>query len=237
MTTAADLIKNAALKLGAVQPGESLNASEASDCLNVLNSMLDLWAVDNLLVYQIVQANYSWAGGNASRTIGSGGNFSGARPHRIEDGTFWRDVNNVDVQAHILRSRAQYDALPDKTGQSTVPQYLFYDQAYPLGVLYAYPVPSAAITLYLNYWQTLQSFTALTTALSLPPGYQWMIEHNLAVQLEPIFGIPAPARVAMEADRSRRIVARANHIPVLGGTETLLALNSSHRSSNIFTDT
>lgn len=235
MTTAADLIKNAALKLGAVQPGESLNAAEASDCLSVLNSMLDLWAVDNLLVYQIVQANYSWAGGSASRTIGTGGNFNGPRPHRIEDGTFWRSAN-VDIPAHILSSRSQYDSLPDKTGQSTVPQYLFYDPAYPLGVLYAYPVPSAAITLYLNYWQTLQSFAGLTTSLSLPPGYQWMIEHNLAVHLEPIFGVPAPQRVTMEADRSRRIVARSNHVPVLGGTETLLTLNNSHRSSNIFTD-
>lgn len=230
MTTALDLIESAALKLGAIGTGESLTASEGDDCLNVLNSMLDNWAAKRLMVYQIVQNSYSWASGNASRTIGSGGNFNGTRPVRIEDGTFFRDSGNNDYPVTILRDRASYDSLPGKSDQSEIPSHLYYDPAYPLGTIYAYPVPSATITLKLNHWQTLQSFAALTTDLSLPPGYRWAIENNLAIYLEPIFSVPVPASVVREAATAKADLMRVNNIPLTAVTEVPYIIGGGRRT-------
>jgi hypothetical protein len=218
--TANDLLDSAALKLGAKATGESLTASEYSDGLKILNSMLDAWAIDKLLVYQILQTGYSWAAAASSRTIGTGGDLSGTRPIRIEEGSFFHDsVNNLDVPVNILRNRSTYDRIRVKNTNTTYPEYLFYDPAYPLGVLYAYPVPSSALTLYLNTWQTLQSFSNGTTALALPPGYQWAIEHNLAIALEPIFTMPAPPSVVKAANTSLAALKRINNTPLMGATE------------------
>ena len=233
MPTARDLCTNSALKLGALEDGESLGATETTDCLNVLNSMLDYWAINKLLVYQIVQSQYTWPGATVSRTIGSGGNFNTARPSRIEDGTFFRDSSNIDYQVEIIRNREVYDRIVSKTDQSSFPSALFYDPAYPLGILKVYPIPSSSLTLFLNTWQVLQSFALLTTDLALPPGYQWMIEHNLAVHLEPIFSLPCPDSVKTEAKASKATIERLNNLPIYAETEVAGVLTGRGRDSNI----
>lgn len=234
MPSALDLITASALKLGAIESGESLTADEANDSLDVLNSMLDYWANNKLLVYQIVQSSYTWPASTTSRTIGSGGNFSATRPIRIEEGTIFRDSDNADHPVFVVRERSIYDGIVSKSDQAPFPDILFYDPAYPLGVLYVYPVPSQQLTLLLNSWQTLQSFSALTTDLALPPGYRWLIEHNLAVHLEALFNIGVPDSVVVEANKSMATMERVNNIPVYGATDAAAALTGVGHKSNIF---
>lgn len=229
MPTALDLIEAAALKLGAKQTGEALTSDEATDGLSILNSMLDNWAINSLMVYQIVQNSYSWTADQQSRTIGTGGDFNATRPVRIEDGTYFR-YSNIDSPVKIIRNRGNYDTIASKTVKSTYPEVLFYDPAFPLGVLYAFPVPSNTLTLFLNTWQTLQNFSNLTTNLSLPPGYQWAIEHNLAVALEPVFVVPAPENVIREAGKSKADLIRINNRPILSQTEVSYVLSGRGRS-------
>lgn len=233
MTTALDLIESAALKIGAKATGETLTADEASDCLSILNSMLDHWRTKNFLVYQIVQDSYTWASGNASRTIGTGGNFNGTRPTKIES-IYFRSSNNLDYPAAILPDSNGYDSIVQKSVSSTYPEYVYYDTAYPLGVLYAYPVPSVSLTVKINHWQALQTFAALTDSLSLPPGYQWAIEHNLAVAIQPVFAIPAPQFVVTEAALSKKSLMQINHAPLSSRTEVPAVLGAGRRP-NILT--
>jgi hypothetical protein len=216
--TANDIIESAALKLGAKESGESLTASEAEDSLNILNSMIDSMSIDGALIFKVQQEALSWAGGNATRTIGSGGDLNTTRPLRIEAGTFFRD-GTTDYPVEIVRDRATYDRLSSKTDTSTYPEILYYEPGSPLGKIYAYPVPSSTITLYLNTWAPLQNFPTLTEVLSLPPGYRWFLEHNLAVALSPVFSIPVPSWVEREAEKSRRRIERANHRPIVSRLE------------------
>jgi len=235
MPTAIQLIESAALKIGAISTGESITADEASDCLDILNSMLDYWAIDKAMVFQIVQNTHSWLGGQATRTIGpTGAQITATRPIKIEDGSFFR-VNEIDYPFVILRNRASYDTIVSKTDQTTYPDSIYYEPSYPNGKLYVYPVPTDTITLYLNSWQVLQNFTSLTTSLSLPPGYQWMIEHNLSVALEPVFTVPVSSSVRSEAMRSMAMIKRINHIPITSATETMMVLNQGRRS-DIYSD-
>lgn len=230
MPTALDLCTTSAKKLGAIQAGETLTAANATDCLAALNSMLDSFSLDRLFVYQVVQNSYAWAADTASRTIGTGGNFSATRPTKIEEGTFFRDSSNQDFPVAITEDRAVYDRICVKSTGSTYPELLFYSSGYPLGILYAYPRPSEALTLYLNSWQTLQSFSALTTDLSLPPGWQHMIEHNLAVELEPVFNLPCPDSVKRIAIESRTRIKRINAPSMLANLDPGL-IGSGGRSN------
>lgn len=230
MPTANDLIYQAALKLGAIGTGEALTASESADSLSILNSMLEYMGVNPQLIYHVVQNTHSWPAATQSQTIGVGGDIDMAWPVTIEDGTYYRDVHNIDSQVVVLQDRASFDGIASKTDQTTFPLYMFYDRAYPLGTINVYPIPSTPITLFLNTWQPLQSFTIGTEALALPPGYQWMIEHNLAVHLQPVFSMPVPASVMAEANSSRRTIAQNNDIPIMPGTEVAYVLNGRGRS-------
>jgi hypothetical protein len=210
MTTALQLIETSAKKLGALQAGESLSAADAADSLAALNSMLDGWSIDRLLVYEIQQDTHTWPASTTSRSIGTGGNFNVTRPTKIEKGTFFRDSSNNDYPVIVTMDRVTYDSLTVKSTTGTYPNILFYDPAYPLGLLYVYPTPSVALTLHLNTWQVLQNFASLTTDLSLPPGYQRAIEFNLAVELEPIFNLKVPDSVVRIAAKSMAALKAIN---------------------------
>lgn len=213
MPTALELIESSAIKLGAKATGEALTADEANDSLSILNSMLEAMGIDEMMVYQIKQDTYTWTAGQASRTIGPSGNLNGVRPVKI-DSAFFRE-NGIDYPVNILQLREEYDSIPYKTDVTNYPTDLFYDPAYPLGVIYAYPVPTSNIAIYINYWQPLQSFASLTTDLAMPPGYRWMIENNLAVALESVFSVPVPASVVKAAVDSMAAIKRVNHRPIM----------------------
>ena len=230
MTTASDLIESAVLKIGAKATGETLTASEAADSLKVLNSMLDSWSIDRLYVYQIVQGTHTWTGGAGSMTIGVSGAINTTRPVKIEDGTFFRDSHNIDTPVKILRERSSYDRIVSKVDTTSFPLFLFYDPAYPLGTIYVYPVPISALTLKLNTWKPLQNFTDLTTDLALPPGYQWAIEHNLAIHLSPVFALPVPPDVRLEAKISRSRLKQINNVPIVSEIEVSYVLRAGRRS-------
>lgn len=182
--------------------GQSATADEAEDGLYDMNAMLDAWSIERLMVYQVQQTNHSWGADVSSRTIGTGGNFAVTRPYKIADeGNFFRTSGNLDYPLAVY-PRELYDRIVQKTAGGSIPEYLFVDTGFPTMTLYAYPVPSEALTLYLNHWKPLQSFAALTTDLSLPPGYQAAIEFNLAVWSAPRYG-----RAATEA--AERIKGRA----------------------------
>lgn len=203
--TALDVIKRAMRLIQVIGPDANPTAAEAADGLYALNSMLDSWGIERLMVYQVQQSNYSWASGAASKTIGSGGDFSATRPTKIsDDGNFFRTSGSIDYPLQVL-PRTEYDEIVYKSAGGAIPEYLFHDTGYPLMTLYAFPVPSQTLTLYLNTWKPLQAFTALTTALALPAGYQSAIEYNLAQWIAPEFGAAAVAA----AQRSEK---RAAHL-------------------------
>lgn len=216
MATALDLIEKSMRLFGALSDGESATASEAGDGLDGLNTMLDSWSIERLMVYHILQENFTWASGNASRTIGSGGNFDTTRPTKIVSG-FTR-ISNVDYPFQVVE-REHYDAITDKTTQSSYPEIVYYDGTMSTGVVYGYPVPNASITVYINSWKQLQQFSALSTDLALPPGYRRAIEYNFAIEFASEFGMDVPARVERIANESKAAIKRINSPSIVAAVE------------------
>lgn len=209
MATALDMIKRSMRLARVLRKGEAPDSDESADGLAALNTMLDSWRLERLMVYQIVQGSYSWASGIASKTIGSGGDISAARPVRIES-AYAVDSASQWYPVDVLQMREEYDQIVLKTTSGSVPEWLYMDPAYPLATIYLYPVPSATITLKLNTWQTLQSFAALTTDLALPPGYQRAIEFSLAVEYGAEFKREVPADVKAIATMAKAAVKNIN---------------------------
>lgn len=238
MATALQMITRSMRLAGVIGKGESLTSDEAADGLTALNAMLDSWKIERLFVYQIVQGSYTWPSSTTSRTIGSGGNFSTTRPDRIQS-AFVVDSNSQWYPLQLLVMREEYDSIVIKTTPSTIPLYLFYDPAYPLGVIYLWCVPSAQMTLKLNTWQTLQSFSTLTTDLALPPGYERAIVYSLAQEYGPEFGVRIPDEVKGIAVAARSNIKNLNSPALIAqvdaGVARLGAMNWPGRY-NIYAD-
>lgn len=229
-TTAQAMIKRAYAILGDIGQGEDLTAAQASIGLEALNAMLDSFSIEKLMIYEMNQTTHAWTANATSKTIGSGGDFDTHRPDRIGDGTYFQDSNNIAYPVNVVRDREVYDGIYDKTVTSSYPEILFYDPSYPLGTLYAYPVPNQALTLYLNQWNPLQVFETLTEQHALPPGYRRMIVYNLAVELEAETGLPCPANAQQIAINSKRSVKRNNNIPSYSRTDVFYTLKSRGKS-------
>ena len=227
MATVSEILLSAAIKLGAKEPGGSLTTAESAEALKILVSMLASFEIDTNLIFRIAQDSYTWAASNTTRTIGSSGDLNGTRPDKIRS-AFFKDSSGSDYPVEVIYDRAAYDSYTEKDTAADIPDVIFYDPAYPLGTVYVYPTPDAAMTFYVNYDAPLQTFTAATDALSMPPGYQWMIENNMAVALQPVFSLAAPPDVVREAINSKRRLSKNNYRPIYSRTETTAVLSSQH---------
>jgi hypothetical protein len=205
-TTAHDVIRGSMRLIGAVDPGEELTADEASDGLELLNEMLESWSTERLSVYQILQENFTLVAGTASYTIGSGATFNTTRPLNILSG-FIR-YSSVDYPLAIL-TREEYDRIALKT-TSYLPESLYYQPSVANGTIYLYGVPDYAYTLYIDSTKQLQSFTALTTTIVLPPGYKRAIRYALALEIAPEYNRKVPDAVLAIARESKAAIKRLN---------------------------
>lgn len=177
MTTAADIIYSAREYATIARQGEVISGALADSHLKTLNTMLDGWRPQRLFAYRIREESFTWAASQQSRTVGSGGNFATDRPVKVDDSTVFRR-DDIDYGVMLIDAD-EWASLTYKQMEAEIPTHLYPEQGASLLTLYAYPIPSASITLVLKSWQLVQSFTDLTTTLTLPPGYQHAIETSL----------------------------------------------------------
>lgn len=231
MATANDLISRSLRLISVLGSGRrTATANELADGLDTLNSMMDTLSIDRRMIYQILEETHTLVVGTADYTIGSGGDINTTRPTRIEN-AFIRDSANNDYQLKQINN-ATYDSISLKTITSR-PQYFFYDEQFPLGVIKLLYVPSAADTLHFNSWKQLQTFANGTTALSLPPGYESMIVYNLAEWLHGEYpGSELPPMVQKLAIQTKAAVIKINSDPpIMDVSDSIMNIAGRNRSN------
>lgn len=213
---------------------ETPSAAESQDGLSALNSMLEAWSIERLMVYAIQQTTHSWTANEASRTIGVGGNFNTTRPYQVqEEGNFFRS-SDIDYPLTVLGDRDSYDRILMKSSSSSYPLWLFPLPSYPLMILYVWPVPTQTLELHLNSLTPLQVFDSLTEEIALPPGYQRAIEFNLAVEIASEYGVAAPASVQKIAANAKAAIKGVNRPDLVARLDN--GLSGSGAPYNIYTD-
>ncbi len=211
MATALDIVKGAMRLVGALEAGSTPSGEDGADALTALNDLLEQWSLGRLTVFQVLNETFTWPSGQASRTIGSGGDFSTTRPTRLEEGCFARDSAGFDWPLKVLDSEGyQGIALKSQSGGST-PGWIFYSAEMPLGKLYIWPVPAAAMTVNLSSLKQLTAFAGLSTTVVLPPGYVRALKYGLAVAMAPEWrGRAAPDTVQQQAIEAKAAIERIN---------------------------
>lgn len=198
-TSVADICKSALMEAGAIGVGQTPLAEDIADAWARLQWMLQEWNRKRWLVFHLKTMEIVSTGAT-SYTIGPGGNFdtgSAQRPDRLEDGNFLRQLtqsqpNQIDYRLILLQSMEDYNKIALKQLVS-FPYYIYYDPGYPLGTIYAWPVPQASIYSLgiLLKDQLPVAFTSAAQEFSIPFEYLNAMVLNLAVRLRPKYGIRA----------------------------------------------
>lgn len=217
--TVGQLINQSFRATGMLASGEIPEAAEAQDALLIFNQMIDLWNIESLMIYTIERLVFPLTSGQQNYTIGPvGANWTAARPTRVEAANFQLlGVTPVlEIPLRILTDQ-EYESIRIRGVTSTLSTWLYYDQAYPLGTVFLWPVPTSNDNIVLWVEHQLSSDVTLTTSIALPPGYQQMIVYNLAVQLSAQgMGKPASALVAQLAISSKtQVKSNNNQAPLI----------------------
>lgn len=201
--------------LGALASGETLQANESSDALTALNDMLGIWSTENLLIVSKAIEPFPLVAGQASYTMGIGGNFNTARPQKIENALLRTTTASTTFDLPIdIVNQDQWANISIKSVSSNIPTKLFAEGTYPLETIILWPVPAIANSLVLFSWKPLANISALNSVIDLPPGYAKALKYNLALELAPEYGRPLDELVMAQAVESKAAIKRMNVKPL-----------------------
>lgn len=214
MTTALDICDLALRDAGIIGVGQTALAEDANRALLRLNFMLGQWQVQRWLVWHTVDVA-KVATGAQSYTVGPGGDFNvTVAPDRLENAFFRQlpSVSNalqIDYPLEILEAREDYNSIALKT-LTTFPSYIFYDSDTPLGRVFPWPVPQAAIyEVHITLKAILTQIANLNIVLTLPLEYMEALYLNLAVALRDGYGLPPKEVLIARAKKSMTVIRGA----------------------------
>lgn len=236
--TVLDIIKRSLRLLGVASQGETPTANEANEALMALNSMVESWGNERLMLYTVANNLFTITAGTSSYTIGAAG--SGAtwesacisRPELVQkSGSFIRQ-NATDYPVEFYdNDRFQEIAAKSESG---FPCKYTIDWDYPIATVRLFPVPAeSGLQFGLSELKQLSKFNYLTDALVLPNGYQEALTFNLAVMLSPEYGVEPSAAVVAQAQSSKFAIKRLNSPMVLLDGDSALLRNTNY---SIYTD-
>lgn len=198
--TVNDLVVAALRKSGIMGLGQSPypSGSDVLDAQNDLSDMLAQWNAETWLIWNKLDIGFVADGRSGpsmggAYTVGPGGNYSVTpRPDRIEK-AYLRilafSTQPVDQVLEQIPAMEQYATIALKRLIS-FPKAYFYDSASPLGNLYIYPWPQAALyEVHIIIKNVFPLILPLNLDLStLPPTFRAAAKFNLALRLRQAYG-------------------------------------------------
>lgn len=217
--TLGDLAKAILYDLGVYQPGEELSADDGAIVLARSNDWIDGLATERLTMF--TETRTTWALTTAaSYTIGTGATVNTARPTGPEviANIGYQDTSvspTLETMLGPCLSEDAYAALPQKALTGVFPVFWYYNPTFGatgFGTLSPWPIPTSTTLQGVIYAPTpISEFTALTTTVSLPPGYRRFFRTNLAVELAPAFAAAVTPQMQQAAMESKADIKRANY--------------------------
>ena len=143
------------------------------------------------------------------------GDFDIPRPLRITKAftRFSTSAGALDFPMDIV-SEGEWTNLQLKNLPGPWPLVLYYNPTYPLGTIYCYPSPSAAMEMHLWTDTIISEFQNVSQPINLPQGYARAIKWNLAKEIwAEYWDDPVPAVLAANAKESKDAIRNLNSQP------------------------
>lgn len=214
MTTAREMIQDALEMLRIYAPGEDANAPDMARGFSVLNDLNDSWSNESLACFAWLTQTFTMISSQSAYTVGGvGADITGPRPLRVSDapGAAYILDNNGNKYLMDVVDQLTWNLRTTAIANSNLPDTLFYDPQFPLGIIKIWPTPTGGYTCsFLSYLQ-LTDFGNLDTDVSFPPGYKLAYTTDLAISLKPYFKTANLDPVVVErASRAKAAIKRNN---------------------------
>lgn len=211
--TADEVVKQALLTLGVIQPGETPDAQSSQQGRVLLAEMVDSWnlqqltvLVQNRTVYDLV-ANKG--GPDDPYTIGPGGDFdtgTAPRPVEIRSANLLLNTTSpypTEIPLAIITDD-MYAAQPIKQLINLQPQSLYYQASVPLGQIQLWNIPNTSQNQLVLYTDLLTpQFVGGSVTYTCAPGYAKAFRLGTAAALADYFAVPP--------DRAMKITQEAQN--------------------------
>lgn len=206
--TALDLIARAMRLLGVYAQGESPTGAEANEALAVLNSLIQSYGNQNLLIFADSGDAIPFVANQPSVTIGPSGTFVGGRPVTLSDYSYVQ-IGQMSYPLQVLTNE-EYAGISLKGLITGIPTSIYLDTTMPDARVYLYPIPGQAMTLNLRSNKRLTTIATLADVLTFPDGYDRMFVSCLAIELAPEYDRQVSADLRLMATNARRVLKRTN---------------------------
>lgn len=233
--TPRDIVMLALKSANVVGVGQTASAEDINDSFNHLCMMIAKWQASRINVYHLVNTSMQCTGAQ-SYTVGIGEDFNLASVPKIESAyvsQFYGTDNQVDYWLTQAPAMQDYNRLALKTLKS-FPSVYFYDSGYPVGRVFAWPVPDNQYWLTITTRVQLQAFRNLSEEIVLPDVYLDAMLWNLTVRLCVAFGLPVQDEHRRQADAAINTMQQMNtQVPLLSMPA---ALKGRQGTFNIYGD-
>lgn len=222
MTKVRDLLGDALIQAGILDPSESIAASQAPFALRELNRLVSSWANEDLMIVSKDRTTFNLVGGKQSYTIGVGGDFNTpypVRPGQIDYVSVM--VNGIELPIETLNDE-QWRDITLKAVSSSFPLQVWSKGDYPLNSLYFWPIPIASNPLVVSIWGQITAFVDINATVTLPSGYEDAIVPALATRLSPAYGLPLNPVLASMAQAAKSRIKAVNWEPSYRSVDSAL---------------
>lgn len=209
-STSGVLVRSSLRLLGVIAVGETPTADEMNDGVSSVNDLLEILSISNLAVYGGANEVFATVAGQATYTIGPGGNWNTIRPVRIA-GDAICTFNGVDFPVEQI-GQGDYNDIGLKTQQQPIVEKLLYVNDNPLGLITLWPVPSGIVNITMSTDRVLTSVADAFTAMVYPPGYLLTMRYMLAILMAPDYGVTVAPEIMSVATSSLAALKRANKL-------------------------
>lgn len=153
--TARDICTLALKEAGVLGVGQTALAEDINDTFTLLNRMMAQWQQKRWIVPSLYDIG-AIANGAKSNPIGPGQFWNAQRPSKVQAAYFIQTGNNIPTNGPNavsfplipIFSYENYAQLALKQ-LATWPQYFFYDNAFPVGNVFIWPIPDATYEVHL----------------------------------------------------------------------------------------
>ena len=203
--------------LGVAAAEQPLSADMAQAALDALNTMLDGWSIERLMVWERPRYTLPLVPGQGAYTWGAtppplpAPDFFAYAPVRLE--ICLLNIGGSPAQEwplQILTQEEYETGVWLKTLQSGYPEAVYLEDRQPHNVLHVYPVPTVAYTLILLPWQQHVPYAAWDSVLEWPNGYARAMVYGLALELAPQYAVEPSQTIMRIADESKRALYPVN---------------------------
>lgn len=208
--TGRTLCQQVMYELGVLAAGEIGEGVDIVTVLGKVNLVLDNWNAERESVYADSLLTFTTTPDLNPHTIGPAGTWiTTQRPVSIESANL---VVNTARWPVNIRDQQWYAALTVPELATDYPTDLYYDQTWPSGSIYFYPVPSSAMTVEL-WVRVVLAALALDDVVSMPPGYYAALLLTAAEESVAVFGGQMPQGLPLRASKARARL-QANNYPM-----------------------